>query len=79
MSAHNLPQAWTIDTWLSLLKDEEALLRHPGAHHKLLVEQAHLLRRTHLIDSNGLSDLLEQADGALAYAVEALLDDPCDE
>jgi hypothetical protein len=32
-----------------------------------------VLRQLRIIDRDGLSDLLEQADGALAYAVEALL------
>ena len=79
MSPRNSPQAWTIQTWLSFLKDEPALLSHPGAHHKVLLEGAHALHRTHVIDHNGLSDLLEQADGALAYAVEALLDERIDD
>lgn len=79
MRASNLPQAWTIHVWLSFLQDGAALLRNPGAHYKALVEGAHALNRLHLIDRDGLSDLLEQADGALAYAVEALLDEPKNE
>lgn len=75
MNTGSSPQAWTINTWLSFLRDESALLKHPVTHHKVLVEEAHALHRAHLIDRNGLSDLLEQADGALAYAVEALLDE----
>lgn len=61
--------------WQTLLLDEEGLLRHPVAHHKLLIKGAHALHRARLINSYDLSDFLEQADGALAYAVEALLDD----
>jgi hypothetical protein len=60
--------------WNALLRDEIALLKCPGAHHKLLLSQAHALHRNNVIDRDGLSDLLEQADGALAYAVEALID-----
>lgn len=60
--------------WQVLLKNEAALLAAPGAHHKALVKLAHSFHSDHSIDRDDLSDLLEQADGALAYAVEALLD-----
>lgn len=63
-----------IAQWDALLRDEAALLKHPGAHHKALLSRAHALHRNQVIDRDGLSDLLEQADGALAYAIEALLD-----
>lgn len=76
MNATEFPETMVTATWLALLQDEAALLRHPGANHKRLVEEAHLLHRARLIDRDNLCDLLEQADGALAYAVEALLDDP---
>jgi hypothetical protein len=75
----NIVETWTIQTWLSFLQDKQALLRHPGARHKVLIDEAHALHRANLIDRDGLSDLLEQADGALAYAVEALLDEPSEE
>jgi hypothetical protein len=65
-------------SWLELLRDEAALLRHPGAHHKKLIDGAYALHRAQLIGRDDLADLLEQADGALAYAVEALLDEPTD-
>ena len=68
-----------IASWHALLRDEEALLKHPGAHHKTLLTRAHALHRNHVIDRDDLSDLLEQADGALAYAVEALFDRQLDE
>lgn len=55
------------------------MLRHPGAHHKKLLDEAHALHRAQLIDRDDLADLLELADGALAYAVEALLDEPGDQ
>ncbi|NWE26239.1 hypothetical protein [Pseudomonas gingeri] len=71
--------ASTVAIWNELLQDDVALLDNPGAHHKALVQGAHMLHRTHIVDRDGLSDLLEQADGALAYAVEALLDQPSDE
>ncbi len=47
----------------------------PSAHHKKLVDGAHALHRAQLIDRDDLADLLEQTDGALAYTVEALLDE----
>lgn len=61
--------------WQLLFLDREKLLKHPGSHHKALIVGAHALHRAKLINGDDLSDLLEQADGALAYAVEALLDD----
>lgn len=63
-----------IAQWRAMLGDDIALLAKPGAHHKALLKQAHALHQDQLIDSNDLSDLLELADGALAYAVESLLD-----
>jgi hypothetical protein len=67
-------KARAIALWEVMLRDNVALLDHPGAHHKALLRQAHALHRALVIDRDDLSDLLEQADGALAYAVEALID-----
>lgn len=61
-----------IAMWYSMLRDDAALLANPGGHHKALLIQAHELHRDQLIDRDELSDLLEHADGALAYAVEVL-------
>lgn len=66
--------AAAIALWDALLRDEAALLKCPGAHHKALLSQAHALHRDQVISRDDLSDLLKQADGALAYAVEALID-----
>ncbi|MGO4097224.1 hypothetical protein [Pseudomonas sp. TAF7] len=63
-----------IAQWELILRDEAALLENPGRHHKTLLIQAHTLLRLQLINRDDLSDLLEQADGALAYAVESLID-----
>lgn len=60
--------------WEVMLRDEVALFAMPGAHHKALLKQAHALRQEHVIDADELSDLLELADAALAYAVESILD-----
>lgn len=65
--------------WQVMLRDDVALLAMPGAHHKALLRQAHALYKGHVIDADDLSDLLELADAALAYAVEALLDIDTDE
>jgi hypothetical protein len=62
-----------------MLQDDMALLAMPGAHHKALLFQAHALHRSRVIDADDLGDLLELADAALAYAVEALLDIGTDE
>lgn len=65
--------------WQTMLRDEVALLAMPGAHHKALLRQARALHQEQLIDADDLSDLLEFADAALAYAVESLLDIKTDE
>jgi len=60
--------------WRVMLRDEVALLAMPGAHHKILLRQAHALHQGQVIDADELGDMLELADAALAYAVESLLD-----
>jgi hypothetical protein len=66
--------ARAIAQWEALLRDEASLLDHPGSHHKALLTQAYALHRDHIIDGDALSDFLEQADSALAYAIEAWFD-----
>ncbi|OIN54271.1 hypothetical protein SAMN04515675_1893 [Pseudomonas costantinii] len=66
-------------SWLELLRDEAALMRHPGARHRKLIDGAYELHRAQLIGPDDLADLLERADGALEYAVEALLDEPSED
>lgn len=70
----SVDHASAVALWHALLRDEAALLDNPGSHHKALLTQAYALHRNQMIDRDDLSDLLEQADGALAYAVEALFD-----
>ncbi|MNB72521.1 hypothetical protein D3C87_1242890 [compost metagenome] len=65
--------------WHVLLRDETSLIAAPGRFHKMLIKQARALHEAQVIDADELSDLLEHADGALAYAVEAMLDGPDDE
>ena len=60
--------------WQEMLRDDVALLAMPGAHHKALLKQAHALHEDQLIGADDLSDLLEFADAALAFAVESMLD-----
>ena len=74
-----LPVALGVEQWRLLLRDEESLLAMPGAHHKALLKQAQALHLGNVIDADELGDLLELADAALAYAVEALLDIDADE
>ncbi|KPC36239.1 Uncharacterized protein ABJ99_0428 [Pseudomonas syringae pv. cilantro] len=45
-------------------------MENPGSQHKALLVSAHALHRSHVINDEDLSDMLELADGALAYAVE---------
>jgi len=73
------PAAIEIAHWQGMLCDKAALLAMPGAHHRALIRQAHALHQGQVIDADELGDLLELADAALAYAVEALLDLDADE
>ena len=68
------PESSAIAQWRVMLRDEVALLAMPGAHHKALLRQAHALHQDQLIDADHLSDMLELADAALAFAFESLLD-----
>lgn len=72
-------QIRSIAEWQAMLRDEAALLDQPGARHKALLTQAHALHRAQVISGDELSDMLEQADGALAYTVEALFNRDCGE
>ncbi|AVE05164.1 hypothetical protein CYL20_11635 [Pseudomonas palleroniana] len=74
MSRNNIQQLQGTEAWYSLLQDRAALLANPGAHHSVLITEARKLYSGNTIDRDELSDMLEQADGALSYAVEALLD-----
>lgn len=65
--------------WQAMLADRSALFARPGAHHKALLIGARALYTNKVIDSDDLCDLLELADGALAFAVEWMLDVNSDE
>lgn len=64
----------SVAAWKSLLDDRDTMRAAPGAHHKVLVHRASALHQSKVIDCAELSDMLELADGALAYAIEAQLD-----
>ncbi|MFL1515281.1 hypothetical protein [Pseudomonas prosekii] len=66
------PEHDGVQQWRTMWRDQQALLDHPGAHHKALLTWAYALHREAVIDSDLLSDLLELADGALAYAVDII-------
>lgn len=74
MDMATIERTAAIATWTVLLNNSVALLENPGAQHKALLRTAHSLHRSEVIDRNDLSDMLELADGALAYAVEAQFD-----
>lgn len=63
-----------LSRWDGTLRNKAALLERPGFHHKALITQAYALHQEQFIDRDDLSDLLELADAALAFAVESLLD-----
>lgn len=60
--------------WHALLRDRATLLAMPSAHHKALLKQAYSLHKANMVDADDLVEMLELADAALEYAVEALLD-----
>ncbi|WP_339539456.1 hypothetical protein [Pseudomonas sp. RA_15y_Pfl2_54] len=67
-------QSKDLTRWQTMLADRSALFARPGAHHKALLIEARALHTNKVIDSDDLCDLLELADGALAFAVESMLD-----
>ncbi|RXT69807.1 hypothetical protein [Pseudomonas syringae] len=60
--------------WTALLDDSMALLACPGIHHKVLIQEAWALHTSQIVSPEEYSDMLELADGALAYAIEAQID-----
>jgi len=62
-----------VDAWVALLEDSTALLACPGVHHKLLLQRACALHTSKIVNAEEYSDMLELADGALAYAIEEQL------
>lgn len=68
-----------VDAWGALLEDSTALLACPGVHHKLLLQRACALHTSQIVTAEEYSDMLELADGALAYAIEEQLYLPASE
>ncbi|WP_440778714.1 hypothetical protein [Pseudomonas syringae] len=66
----------SVDAWAALLDDSAAWLIPPGVHHKLLVQHAGALHSAQMVNQEEYGSMLELADGALAYAIEAQLDLP---
>ncbi|XYQ84469.1 hypothetical protein ACTAB8_00510 [Pseudomonas syringae] len=62
-----------VNAWRALLDDSSALLACPGVHHKLLLQRACALYTSQIVNAEEYSDMLELADGALAYAIEVQL------
>ncbi|ELQ00584.1 hypothetical protein [Pseudomonas syringae] len=62
-----------VTAWRVLLDDLPALMENPGGQHKFLLTAAYALHRAQVIDGEDLSDMLELADGALAFAFEESL------
>lgn len=83
MNSQSLPitqvNPMDLQQWQAFLSGRAALLALPGGHHKALIAGAHALHRARLIDDDGLGDLLELADCALAFAIEAMLDIDCEQ
>ncbi len=65
-----------VAAWHVLLEDSTALLATPSIHHKLLIKRAGELCSLRIVSPEEFGDMLELADGALAYAIEAQLDLP---
>jgi hypothetical protein len=72
-------RALALIQWHAVLRDDPALIAKPGTHHKLLLTSAHALHHDNIINDDDLSDLLELADGALAFAVEAMIENDSNE
>ena len=79
ITAASAAQSKDLTHWQTMLADRSALFARPGAHHKALLIEARTLHTNKVIDSDDLCDLLELADGALAFAVESMLDINSDE
>lgn len=60
--------------WQALLQNTAALLESPIKHHRELLQRAYGMYTAQVIDEGELSDFLELADAAYAYAIESVLD-----
>ncbi|WP_456017555.1 hypothetical protein [Pseudomonas fluorescens] len=71
----NTEHAATEAQWQALYDDKAALAKSPEGHQQALIELAEGLRDQGVIDDAQLADLLEQADAAYQWGVEAQITD----
>ena len=69
------PQAPTLHQWQALYDDRAGLIKDPEGRQAELIELAQALRARGVIEVEALAELLEQADAAFAWGVEAQLTD----
>jgi hypothetical protein len=67
------PQAPTLQHWQALYDDQAATARDPEGQRAALLVLAESLHALGVIEADALADLLEQADAAYAWGVEAQL------
>ncbi|AGN33480.1 hypothetical protein PflA506_p0028 (plasmid) [Pseudomonas fluorescens A506] len=67
----NREQTVTKAQWQKLYDDQTALVQSPEGHQQALIELAEALRAQGVIDDAELADLLENADAAYQWGVEA--------
>jgi lantibiotic modifying enzyme len=67
----NREQAVTKAQWQALYDDGAALVKSPEGHQHALIELAEALRAQGVIDDAELAELLESADAAYQWGVEA--------
>lgn len=67
----NREQAVTKAQWQALYDDEAALVQSPEGHQQALIELAETLRAQGVIGDAELAELLENADAAYQWGVEA--------
>ncbi|WP_411566833.1 hypothetical protein ACLIN3_27370 (plasmid) [Pseudomonas orientalis] len=67
----NREQAVTMAQWQALYDDQAALVKSPEGHQHALIELAEALRAQGVIDDAELAELLESADAAYQWGVEA--------
>jgi len=66
-------QAPTLAQWKALYDDQRALIKSPEGHQFVLIELAESLHAQGVIDAGELSEMLEKADAAYQWGVEAQL------
>lgn len=69
------PQAPTLQHWQALYDDQAATARDPEGQRVALVVLAETLHAQGVIAADGFAELLEQAEAAYAWGVEAQLTD----